>query len=251
MKKKHRFLCTLCAAVFFLSTASFNSFAHLEPLSVSAEISIYNDMLLYSVEQDAISITGSFDGNYDEIIIPPEIDGLPVVRIASSAFSNCQYIKTITVPASVKEIESGAFARCEGLLYINVSEDNLVYSSYDGMLYDKYKTCLLRCPNGLQNSELVFPENISAIADTAFQNCYNISEITIPDTVTYIGERAFERCSSLENISLPSSLEEIKAYSFSLCESLAEITLPEHLKRIGNPLSATAHHYWKLIFQQK
>lgn len=39
-----------------------------------------------------------------------------------------------------------AFEKCKNLTEINIDDDNPQYSSEDGMLYNKDKTQLIRCP---------------------------------------------------------------------------------------------------------
>ena len=73
---------------------------------------------------------------------------------------------------------------------------------------------------------------VTAIAETAFAGCADITGITIPDTVTAIGTAAFANCSSLSAVKLPAKLTNIATATFSYCESLATINLPEGIVSI-------------------
>lgn len=44
-----------------------------------------------------ITIT-KYTGNDTEVIIPPEIDGMPVTSIGKSAFHNCSSLTSVTLP---------------------------------------------------------------------------------------------------------------------------------------------------------
>lgn len=233
MKKKLKFLRILCAAAIIFNGLAAPQFTLINSITASAEIGIYDNMLLYSIDSDAVSITGCLEGVCEELVIPSEIEGLPVVRITSTAFTNCSFIKTVSVPASVQEIETGAFAKCTNLFAINVDNDNPAYSSYNGILLDKYGACLLRCPGGIDDSQFEFPENVSFIAGTAFQGCVNIVDIIIPETVSDIGVNTFAGCISLQRIVLPSSINQIGSDMFNGCSNLSDIILPEKLEYIG------------------
>ena len=54
------------------------------------------------------------------LVIPPEIDGKPVRRIAEEAFRDCAGLTSVTVPDSVLEIGAGAFRGCESLREIEI-----------------------------------------------------------------------------------------------------------------------------------
>jgi len=59
-----------------------------------------------------------------------------------------------------------------------------------------------------------------------FTNCSNLTEIILPNTVTGIGDTAFKGCSSLTNITIPNSVKNIGGSSFQDCTSLTSITIP-------------------------
>ena len=69
-----------------------------------------------------------------------------VTSIGEGAFEKCELFSSVEIPNSVTSIGFGAFAFCSMLTDISVSSDNLAYSSYDGVLFDKNKTLLLQYP---------------------------------------------------------------------------------------------------------
>jgi len=49
------------------------------------------------------------------VVIPDQIDGLPVTSIAESAFADCTGLTGVTIPASVASVGNAAFAGCSAL----------------------------------------------------------------------------------------------------------------------------------------
>ena len=70
--------------------------------------------------------------NAEQVIIE---DG--VTSIGNNAFYQCEKLKSITIPASVKRIGYSVFSQTRTLENINVAEENKFYSSLDGILYNK------------------------------------------------------------------------------------------------------------------
>ena len=66
---------------------------------------------------------------------------------------------------------------------------------------------------------------VKSIGDASMA-CLNVSEVILPDTIEVIGESAFDNDTHLKSINLPSKLRYIQGGAFSRCTSLSEITLP-------------------------
>jgi len=76
--------------------------------------------------------------------------------------------------------------------------------------------------------------SVTAIGDSAFENCTSLVSVTIPDSVRSIGDAAFFNCPLLADVTLHSSyLEFIGDWAFAGCESLALIILP-NIQHIGD-----------------
>ena len=85
---------------------------------------------------------------------------------------------------------------------------------------------------GVKN--VVIPDSVTNIDNSAFYGCMNLAEINIPDTVTHIGACAFEKCSSLTEIKLPKRIKAIPLGTFSGCSSLTKIAIPDGVTRISD-----------------
>lgn len=71
--------------------------------------------LSYEIVDNAIIITDCYESDSDNIVIPSEIAGYPVVAIGVEAFSDCASLTEIIIPDTVKTIESNAFSGCTSL----------------------------------------------------------------------------------------------------------------------------------------
>ena len=118
--------------------------------------------------------------------------------IDSEAFWKCN-LSSVDIPASVTSIRGDAFGRNANLTAINVSADNTVYSSEDGIVFNKDKTVIVLYPNGKQG-EYSIPSSVTSIGDHAFQDCKKLTSIVIPTGVENIGEFALGECDNLSSI---------------------------------------------------
>lgn len=202
------------------------------PVKMEVEKTIY-------VEGDDYQVTEignqSFQGaDIENITIPSS-----VTNIESFAFSNCDILEKISIPASVTNIGDNAFYGCVKLTSIDVDEDNAIYLSDDGILFNKDNTILLCFPAGktenysipnflielgpnsfsytsLATIDFSNANNLKTIGESAFNFAKNLKSIIIPEGVTSIGDDAFARCYELTYIELPST---ISVLGRSLCSS--------------------------------
>lgn len=67
---------------------------------------------------------------------------------------------------------------------------------------------------------------VTAIGESAFEDCTDIKEVVIPATVVSIDIFAFKGCTGLTNVTLPESIRTVGKYAFSGCKGLESVTLP-------------------------
>lgn len=156
-----------------------------------------------------------------------------MMSIGDFAFDSCDGFTSFTIPASVTQIGEDIFRGCDHLTCISVAEDNPVYSSQDGVLFNKDKTTLLRCPQGWEGSYAV-PHSVTEIGNYGFSYCAGLTGVSMPEGLLCIGQSAFERCNGLTSLILPETVEELGIFAFDYCENLALINIPGSLKEIGN-----------------
>ena len=136
---------------------------------------------------------------------------------------------SITLPASLTRVENGGLNANVGV--VNIPN----FASYCNIEFEGEETApTARGGKLYSNGELVditsFPEGITKLPPSLFQNNQEIKTITIPNTVTKIPPY-FAYQSSLEEVHFPDGLLEIGTYAF-YDTNLAQISLPETLKEI-------------------
>lgn len=195
-----------------------------------------------------------YNGNDAVVNIPSEINGTPVTTIGNAAFRDSS-VTSVTIPASVTEIGSNAFAGCTNLTSVTYGGDwsNLTIQSGNPAVEDAAKDAaneqLFDFEFILNNTAVVvisykgtaadvtIPSRykgkpVTAIDPVAFYNNSAVTSVTIPDSVTAIPDYAFGFCSQLTNISIPNSVTFIGFSAFNSCTSLKSITLPSSLSTI-------------------
>lgn len=146
--------------------------------------------------------------------------------IETNAFMGSGYIKTIKMSNSVQKIKDSAFAECERLSKINLSQ-NLNYVGFDILYNTKYfKSYENRQANGLYNGNVLInvanweaknftvKKGTKIICSGAFSSARNLKKVTIPEGVKYINGKAFCRCELLKQVTVPKSVKVIGNYAF-------------------------------------
>ncbi|MBQ3547156.1 MAG: leucine-rich repeat protein, partial [Clostridia bacterium] len=130
-------------------------------------------------------------------------------------------LTAITLPKSVTEVETNAFAKCELLKSVRMNGLVTIGSG-------AFESCI-------SLDTLTFPSTpyLQTIGDNAFLNCSALTTLKLPTTVKSIGNWAFYNCTALNTVTLNSGLEQIGAYAFYSCTALTEIAIPDTVNEIG------------------
>lgn len=158
--KTKKILSTLLALMLIISAVPFVG------LNASAE-TVKENGFWYSTYNGGAYIF-NYDGDSEELIIPDTLGGCPIVNIDESAFSACSKIKSVSIPATVTEIEKEAFHYLVNLETVTFRGES----------------------------------QLKTIGDCAFDDCIKLTSVTIPASVTEIGFGAFSGCSSLTAINV-------------------------------------------------
>ena len=225
-------------------------------LPIQANAGQLDNGLKYEVHYDYVEIT-DYTGSDKKVVIPAEIEGLPVTSIDTwafyhcfgltrivipdsvtyigvQAFYNCSSLTEIVIPEKVTYIGNEAFSGCSSLTRISVDENNPNYSSDDrGVLFDKNKTLLICAPGAITDTYTI-PNSVTDIGELAFRSCGDLTDIVIPENVTSIGYGAFYGCSGLTDIVIPGSVTYFGKDAFYLCSSLTNIVILEGVTYIGD-----------------
>ena len=157
-----------------------------------------------------------------DIVIPSKYEDKPVTLIWGNAFNGYTSLKSITIPESVTSIGEDAFY---DTAYYN-NEENWE----NGVLYiGKH---LIRAKTSI-NGTYTIKDGTKCIADSAFDECKNLTSITMPESVTTMGSSVFWKCNKLENVVLSSNLTSIESWTFYQCNTLSNIIIPDSVTLIG------------------
>lgn len=156
-----------------------------------------------------------------------------VTKIEDLAFVQCNTVESITIPKTVISIGEKVFNRCDNLKEINVENENIIYCSEDGVLFNYNKTELIRYPEGKSDTTYWIPD-VAQIADLAFWRNKSLEFVGFPNSVVKIGGNAFQFCSSLESVSIPEGVTIIEDFTFEGCTSLTDVVFNGKITKIGD-----------------
>ena len=145
------------------------------------------DKLGYKIDEtNHTAVVVELRDMFIESVVIPEIisykdEDYVVNAIGDLAFNCKSYMKSITIPNSIKTIDREAFRGCTGLTSIEL------------------------------------PNSITTIELWTFQECTNLSTIKIPNSVKTIRGGAFSACKSLTSITIPESVVSIEDNVFEKC----------------------------------
>lgn len=230
--------------------------------SSSQKVEIFTEGgLKYAIINRSVAIYG-LDDNTDRVnlVIPAEINGIPVTEIAENAFYEEKAIASVEFPESLVKIGKYAFYKCTSLSKIelpkNVKSIEHAFVSCtslsevtlnDGIediasaFYDDRSIKSIRVPASVVSmdnafgdctelTDVVLEEGLTVVS--GFKQCYKLAEIKIPSSVKTISYMAF--CNSgLKELVIPEGVETIQN-GFITGTGITEITLPSSLKTLDD-----------------
>lgn len=156
------------------------------------------------------------------------------VRTIPKALINGLNVKSIAVGNGAVGLGGSVLADCKTLSGITVSESNPNYAvDENGVLYNKNKTTLIRCPTRTAKASFRVPDSVTKIGDYAFRYCAGLASISLPNGIISIGESAFSNCTGLTSVTISDSVTSIGRSAFSYCTGLTNVTIPDGVTCIG------------------
>lgn len=143
--------------------------------------------------------------------------------IGFQAFKGCETIQSITLPATVTEIENDAFTGCKSLNAVTISDVG-AWCAIDFGNADSNPLSIAHhlYMDGKEVKELHIPDGVTGIQEYAFYNG-TFTSVIIPESVTSIGSYAFASCGLLTSIIIPESVTSIGVGAFTGCDSLQSV----------------------------
>ena len=202
----------------------------------------YNVIDEYS-DNPYISITRTLD-TVTKIVIPSEIDGIPVKYIAKgafkkhknlidveikegitsigkSAFEGVLNLQKTTFPHSLKIIEDDAFIGCKKLINVVTQEGLEKIGEY----------AFVDCPF----KKFDFPDSLTRIDKKAFAHT-GLQYINLGKNLETICSRAFSDLKNLETVTFNEGLKSIEDFAFLDCVKLKDIKIPDSVERISESI---------------
>lgn len=177
------------------------------------------------------------EGIFNEVIFPSSLETIKTGVLTG--------IRNVTIPATVKTLESHYGAKTSGIETITIEGDfENVPDKVFGYASNATPTL----------TTVIFKEGVTTIYSKMFTTQQSIRTVSLPDTLIEIQSGAFNYCTSLNYIRIPGSVktigdqafwstgltaveicdgvEVIDDYAF-LCRGLTEINIPGSVKEIG------------------
>lgn len=110
--------------------------------------------------------------------------------IGSSAFRQCEGLKSVVIPDTVKFIGTSAFINCKSLENVTFSNQlaTIAVRAFDGCV-------------ALEN--IIFPGSVNKIDEYSFNGCKKLAAVTFNGTPVSIHANAFASCTNTTTINVP------------------------------------------------
>lgn len=191
-----------------------------------------------------------------------------VTKMDYGSVSMISHLESITIPDSVVTIEGGMFDRCSDLKYIHfgkglqtldfgfglyarsllsitVDSDNPYFASYNGALYNKDLTKVLRVPSGLTEFPVSnYPSSLRTIGNYCFY-CSIIESIIIPEGVERLESSVVYEAKNLSSLYLPSTINYLGGELFGVCPLLTEINYNGTIEQF-NAIEKYPYTSWRM-----
>lgn len=176
-----------------------------------------------------------------------------VTSIGCSAFVGRTKLTNVSIPSSIKTIETDAFMDCYNLEKLILPEgvesiDELAFSDCNKL------------------SDVIIPSTITSIGLNPFFRCRNLQSITVAEGNTVFDSRnncnaiietatgklisgcnstvlpsgiksiawgAFDAMSGITNVVIPEGVTSLEAYAYAGCSNLENVVFPESLEELG------------------
>lgn len=143
-----------------------------------------------------------------------------LTEIMTYAFSHCENLQSVQLPASVTTIGTYAFSSCTSLKNFTLDGDATFTTIPESIFY--------QC-TALEKA--VFPRTVTEIGQSAFNGCTSLTDVGEDlnryDNVQTIGADAFQDCTALTHLTFP-ALQSVGQGAFHRCSSLQGVTAELH-----------------------
>lgn len=108
-----------------------------------------------------------YQGHVADLVIPAEINGIPVRAINNWVFYGNTFLTSVTLPEGLTLIDNDSFGGCPNLAEVNL------------------------------------PSTLTHLGAGAFSDCISLKQIVLPEGLQVLEDVTFARCSALESVTPP------------------------------------------------
>jgi len=201
----------------------------------------YSIMTYYPEEKEYIFLD-KYIGDKDatEIVIPDEIEGIPVRSLGSELFAGMDKLQKVVLSENVREIWRRAFEGCTSLEVIEGIQENVEYNLTNAPI----ETTFADTP-WYQEKVKEADGGVVMIGTTVYDMTHCSGTVTIPEGATLILGTAME--SKYNEKTRKTSLD---ITSISIPESVVDIRHPNHIAGLGKLKSVTVNENNKVYYSQ-
>ncbi len=146
-----------------------------------------SEVYTYSLTSTGTVKIETFEGTEKNVVIPSQICGSDVEKLAYRLFYKNNTIESVIIPDTVTETASRLFTYCQNLKEVN------------------------------------FGNSLTVIKECMCYACPSLTTVTLPANVEKLETTVFRECTALESIIIPKSLKEIASYAFYKDNALTAI----------------------------
>lgn len=146
--------------------------------------------------------------------------GNNVENIGNAAFSRCESLSSVAIPAEVSLGEC-AFSNCYSLTFVTIPTGTTRIGSVFGGKVFSYCHSL---------ASIAIPKSVTSVGQNIFSSCESLTSITMPSGMGSIVRYMFHNCYSLASIIIPNSVTSIETYAFGSCNGVAFYDFTSHTK---------------------
>ena len=150
----------------------------------------------------------------ETVIVPAEVNHLPVLQIKADAFNGIGDIVEVVLPDTLQYIGEFAFNQCFDL------------------------------------ERVIIPDSVTGLGDGAFSGCGSLKEVKLSASLEVIPYLAFSKCEELESLVIPYGVKLLDGASIRDCYNLKYVLIPGSVEEIGWSAFAEAEELCTYLGEQ-